>query len=153
MDSISTSYQHPLGSPQGLRYADCRVFGGKLLAKILAACILPPTIPRDWYSIAERPAPAPHLAHPEGCAALRIVLLTAPRVSCYFENFPDRFDLHLLPTSPDHRKGLGMPTGGSSGGSFPISEAHVYRGYRGTSLTRKCPPHSGNHMSLGTVLL
>ena len=27
---------------------------------------------RDWYFIAEQPAPAPHLAHPEGCAALRI---------------------------------------------------------------------------------
>ena len=31
---------------------------------------------RDWYFIAEQPAPAPHLAHPEGCAALRIVLVT-----------------------------------------------------------------------------
>ena len=36
---------------------------------------------RDWYLIAEQPAPAPHLAHPEGCAALRIVLVTVPRVS------------------------------------------------------------------------
>ena len=35
---------------------------------------------RDWYFIAEQPAPAPHLAHPEGCAALRIVLVTVPRV-------------------------------------------------------------------------
>jgi len=26
---------------------------------------------REWYVIAEQPAPAPHLAHPEGCAALR----------------------------------------------------------------------------------
>jgi hypothetical protein len=25
---------------------------------------------RDWYFIAEQPASAPHLAHPEGCAAL-----------------------------------------------------------------------------------
>ena len=25
---------------------------------------------RDWYSIAEQPVPAPHLAHAEGCAAL-----------------------------------------------------------------------------------
>jgi len=25
---------------------------------------------REWYFIAEKPAPAPHLAHPEGCAAL-----------------------------------------------------------------------------------
>ena len=36
---------------------------------------------RDWYFIAEQPAPAPHLAHPEGFAALRILLVTAPRVS------------------------------------------------------------------------
>ena len=50
----------------------------------------------DWYSIAEQPAPAPHLAHPEGCAALRIVLVTVPRVSRSCEHFPDGFDLHLL---------------------------------------------------------
>jgi len=30
---------------------------------------------------AEQPAPAPHLAHPEGCAALYIVLVTVPRVN------------------------------------------------------------------------
>ena len=52
---------------------------------------------RDWYCIAEKPAPAPHLAHPEGCAALRILLLTVPRVSRYCELFPDEFNLHLLP--------------------------------------------------------
>ena len=33
---------------------------------------------RDWYFIAEQPAPAPHLAQPGGCAALRIVLVTVP---------------------------------------------------------------------------
>ena len=42
---------------------------------------------RDWYVIAEQPAPAPHLAHPEGCAALRIVLVTVPRVSRSCEHF------------------------------------------------------------------
>ena len=54
---------------------------------------------RDWYFIAEQPAPAPHLAHPEhpeGCAALRVVLVTVPRVSRSCELFPDGFDLHLL---------------------------------------------------------
>ena len=51
---------------------------------------------RDWYFTAEQPAPAPHLAHPEGCAALRIVLVTVPRVSRSCEHFPDGFDLHLL---------------------------------------------------------
>ena len=35
---------------------------------------------RDRFFIAEDPAPAPHLAYPEGCAALRIVLVTVPRV-------------------------------------------------------------------------
>ena len=51
---------------------------------------------RDWYFIAEQPAPAPHLALPEGRAALRIVLVTVPRVSRSCEIFPDGFDLHLL---------------------------------------------------------
>ena len=51
---------------------------------------------RDWYFIAEQPAPAPHIAHPEGCAALRILLVTVPRVSRSCEHFPDGFDLHLL---------------------------------------------------------
>ena len=38
-------------------------------------------ISRDWIFIAEQPTPAPHLAHPEGCAALRIVLVTVPCAS------------------------------------------------------------------------
>ena len=33
---------------------------------------------RDWYLIAEEPAPAPYFAHPKGCAALRLVLVLAP---------------------------------------------------------------------------
>jgi len=52
---------------------------------------------RDWYFIAEQPAPAPHLAHPEGCA-LRIV--TVPRVSRSCEHFPDGFDL-IVPSTLD----------------------------------------------------
>ena len=36
---------------------------------------------RDRCFIAEQPAPAPHLAHPKGCAALRIVLVTVPPAS------------------------------------------------------------------------
>ena len=51
---------------------------------------------RDQYFIAEEPAPAPHLAHPEGCAAMRIVLVNVPRVNRSCEHFPDGFDLHLL---------------------------------------------------------
>jgi len=51
---------------------------------------------RDWYFIAEQPAPAPHLAHLEACAALRIVLVTVPHVSRSCEHFPDGFDPHLL---------------------------------------------------------
>ena len=57
----------------------------------------PPHAPsRDWYFIAEQPAPAPHLAHQEGCAALRSVLVTVPRVSRSCEHFSGGFDLHLL---------------------------------------------------------
>ena len=46
--------------------------------------------------IAEQPAPSPHLALPEGCAALRIALVTVPRVSRSCEIFTGGFDLHLL---------------------------------------------------------
>ena len=43
---------------------------------------------REFF-ITEQPAPAPRLAHPEGCAALRIALVTVPRVnrSCEREEF------------------------------------------------------------------
>ena len=51
---------------------------------------------RDWYFFAEQPASAPRLAHPEGCGALRIVLLTVPRVSRSCEHCPNGLDLHLL---------------------------------------------------------
>ena len=50
----------------------------------------------DWHFIAEQPVPAPRRAHPEGSVALRIVLVTVPRVSHSCEHFPDGFDLHLL---------------------------------------------------------
>ena len=42
---------------------------------------------RDWYLIAEQPAPAPHLAHPEGCAALCTELVTVPRVNRFTTRF------------------------------------------------------------------
>jgi hypothetical protein len=51
---------------------------------------------RDWYLLAEQPAPAPHLALPGGCAALRIVLVIVPCVRRSCEHFPDGFDLYLL---------------------------------------------------------
>ena len=65
----------------------------------------------DWYLIAEQPAPAPHLARPDGCAALRIVLVTVRRVSRSCEHFPDGFDLHLLQC----RGGGGQVGGGDDG--------------------------------------
>ena len=65
---------------------------------------------RDWYFIAEQPAPAQHLAHPEGYAALRIVLVTVPRVS----------------RSTCIRKGLRV-------------WGYIW-GYRSTSLIRAPPP-------------
>ena len=61
---------------------------------------------RDWYGIAEAPAPAPRLAHPEGFAALRIVVVTVPRVSRCCENLSDGLDLHLLPP-PEASRGRG----------------------------------------------
>ena len=39
--------------------------------------------------IAGQPAPAPHLARPSGCVAIRIALVTVPRVSRSSEHFPD----------------------------------------------------------------
>ena len=51
----------------------------------------------DWYFIAEQPAPAPHLAHPEGCAAP----ITVSRVSRSCENLPDGFDLCPPPGGRD----------------------------------------------------
>jgi len=48
----------------------------------------------------KQPAPAPHLARPEGCAALRIVLVTVPRVSRSCEHFPDGFNLDFLREPP-----------------------------------------------------
>ena len=47
---------------------------------------------RDWYFIAEQPAPAPHFAHSGGCAALRIVLGTVPRVSRSRQHFPNGYE-------------------------------------------------------------
>jgi len=64
--------------------------------KVFCPLVSSGKVRRDWYFIAEQQAPAPHLAHPGGCAALRIVLVTVPRVSRSCEHFPDGFDLHLL---------------------------------------------------------
>ena len=52
--------------------------GGRFLMSELSLYVVPgselPIVPsypqRDWYFIAEQPAPAPHLARPEGRAAL-----------------------------------------------------------------------------------
>ena len=49
------------------------------------------------YFFAEQLAPAPRLAHPDGCAALSIGLVTVPLVSRSCEHFPDGFDIHILP--------------------------------------------------------
>jgi len=58
---------------------------------------------RDWYVVAQKPAPELHLAHPQGRAALLIVLVTVPRVSRSCEHFGDAFDLHLLNHEHKHR--------------------------------------------------
>ena len=76
--------------------------------------------PRDRCFVAEQPAPAPHLAHPEGCAALRIVLVTMPRVSRSCEHFPDGFDLHLLHIRPPFGAGGAV---GTLPGKRPLKKA------------------------------
>ena len=63
----------------------------------IGACVLlRPRGETHRYFIAERLAPAPHFAHSEGCAAIRIMLVTVLRVSRSCEHFPDGFYLHLL---------------------------------------------------------
>ena len=51
---------------------------------------------RNQKKNAEESVTAPHLAHPEGCAALRIVLVAVPRISRSREHFPGGFDQRLL---------------------------------------------------------
>ena len=51
---------------------------------------------KDLYFIAEQPPPTPRCAHPERCAALRIVLVNVPRVSHSCQHFLDGFEPHLL---------------------------------------------------------
>ena len=81
--------------------------GRSALSFCVSLCVQPPSEActrraglgrgrRDWYFVAERPAPAPHLAHPEGCAALRIVLVAVPRVCRSCEHVLDGFDFHLI---------------------------------------------------------
>ena len=50
---------------------------------------------RDWYLIADQPAPALLLARPQGQAALRLVPVTVPRVSRSCEKNPDRFGISI----------------------------------------------------------
>jgi len=65
-------------------------------------CRLDPSLPqRDWYCIAEQPAPAPRRVHSKGCSALRIALVTVPRVGRSCEHFPDEFGLHMLRPCPN----------------------------------------------------
>ena len=57
---------------------------------------------RNCYFIGQHPAPAPHLAHPEGCAVRNIALVTVPRVSRSCEHFPGGLDLHLPLFAVEH---------------------------------------------------
>jgi len=58
---------------------------------------------RDWHFIAEPSAPASHLAHPGGCAALRIVLVTVPRVSRSCKIFSESLSLRWRVCCPARR--------------------------------------------------
>ena len=61
---------------------------------------------------------APHLVHPEGCAALRFLLVAVPRVSRSCEYLPDRLDLHLLQITQLFVRGSSQ--GGGSLGVWPF---------------------------------
>ena len=113
--------------------------------------LLTPPSERDWYFIAEQPAPAPHRAHPEGCAALRIVLVNVPRFGRSCEH---GFDLHLPPfkyrghsrtrthTAPTHCTPpasaplLVFPHSSSPLPNRPLPTSHAKRTALGTS--QKC---------------
>ena len=58
--------------------------------------------------IAEQPTLAPHLARPEGLAALCVVLVAVPRVGRSCKHFPDGLDLHLLHQEPIDSLGFGV---------------------------------------------
>jgi len=76
---------------------------------------------RDWYFIAKQPALAPHLA-------LRIALVTVPRVSRSCERFPDGFDLHLLQDRGRVRGGRGKEGGGRLKRWRPVDERERVHG-------------------------
>ena len=80
---------------------------------------------RDWYLIAEQPAPAPHLAHPEGCAATRIMLVTVLRVPLKALT-PSRESLSRKHTVP--RTGAGV-----------VSETNVRGVIASWSMHMSCP--------------
>ena len=70
---------------------------------------------------AEQPAPAPHLAHPEGCAALRIVLVTVPHDS---RSCPQSLSISLsLSLSLVRARDLSRPRSRSLSLSIPEQDA------------------------------
>ena len=121
--------------------------------KILLAMHFERVGQRDWYFIAEQPAPAPHLAHPEGCAAQRIVLVTVPRVSRSCDHFPHGFDPHLPPcilrelgrgrTAAANSKSLHQR--GPQTAAFPGSDrgpqTATFPGSEGVLTAPSCTPH------------
>ena len=119
------------GYTEGSQLASLRHPDSQLSSRVHVAC---PRLERLVF-IAEQPAPAPHLAHPEGCAALRIVLVTVPRVSHSCEHFPDGFDLHRLASFRHAGSQLGSKV------HLAPRRCLLLLGrpscYRGTSLIRK----------------
>jgi len=114
---------HP--TPYTLHPTPCTEQGTRSCAHHGPCHPTPSTAPqRDWYLIAEEPAPAPHLARPEGRAALRIVLVTVPRAS-------RSCDLHRARHLTRCRAGAW---------SLGLSASFVVLPYRGTSLMRNSAP-------------
>ena len=84
---VATSF-----SRQGYLWRALTSFVAATLTRALYTCH---PVKRDFLFY-EQPAPASHFAHPEGCAALRIVLVTVPRTSRSCEHFPDGFRTRAL---------------------------------------------------------
>ena len=89
-------------------------------------CVLP--VSSNSTDNSPTPAPAPHLAHPERCAALRIVLVTVPRVSRSCEHHPDGFNRHLIRnTDPNQRAGTRVEEGHERDGESVLHPPRLFQ--------------------------
>ena len=114
----------------------------------------PTTVQRDWYVIAEQPAPAPHLARPEGWAALHTPINKRRSVPVLLQVCLAYLSWSLSDQYESIRKRLARATDTEHSNQHirvraarPSGRARCGAGagcsaikYRGTSPTRKRPP-------------